>query len=191
MNLVVLYGPPAAGKLTVARSLSAVTGYGVLHNHLTFELVRTIYAPHDERFFPLNAELRLRMVTEGAEHGCPGLILTCVIAANSRSDTRFVHDVLQTISSHGGRACFVQLRCEAGELERRVTGPDRLAAGKQSSVKMLRAYLQRWDVLAAIPDVPSLLLDTTHLQPGEAAWRIARHLGLADRGPRRPLPDRS
>jgi hypothetical protein len=179
MNLVVLYEPPAVGKLTIARSLSTVTGYAVLHNHLTFDLVRTVYAPEDERFFPLNAELRLRIVREGAECRCPGLILTCVLAANSRNDIAFVRDVMDVVTSRAGHAHFVRLCCDVAELVHRVTGPDRLAAGKQAGVEVLRTYLQRWDVLGTIPGLPSFVLDTTHLQPDDAAHQIARHFGLA------------
>jgi hypothetical protein len=35
MDLVFLYGPPAAGKFTVGRELAAITGFGLFHNHLT------------------------------------------------------------------------------------------------------------------------------------------------------------
>ena len=143
MNLIVLYGPPAVGKLTVARSLSALTGYGVLHNHLTFDLVRTIYAPRDARFFPLNAALRLRIIREAVEQRCPGLILTCIFAANSENDAKFVREMRRTVSRHKGTVHFVRLHCEPVELERRVTRADRKAAGKQADVEMLRAYLER------------------------------------------------
>ena len=42
MRLVFLYGPPAVGKLTVAKALARLTGYKVFHNHLTIDLVASI-----------------------------------------------------------------------------------------------------------------------------------------------------
>ena len=39
MKLIVIYGPPAAGKLTVAKELSKLTGFKVLHNHITIDLI--------------------------------------------------------------------------------------------------------------------------------------------------------
>jgi hypothetical protein len=42
MNLLYLYGPPATGKLTVAKDVSALTGYHLFHNHLTLDLAREI-----------------------------------------------------------------------------------------------------------------------------------------------------
>jgi hypothetical protein len=82
------------------------------------------------------------------------------------------------VSSRAGQTHFAQLRCEADELGRRVTRTDRKAAGKQAGVELLREYLERWDALGAIPDVPSLELDTTHLPPDEAARLIAGHFEL-------------
>ena len=38
MNLVLLYGPPAVGKMTVGAQLSQLTGYPLFHNHLTVDL---------------------------------------------------------------------------------------------------------------------------------------------------------
>ena len=38
MQFVVLYGRPAVGKLTVARELSALTGYAVFDNHLVVDV---------------------------------------------------------------------------------------------------------------------------------------------------------
>lgn len=43
MKLVLLHGPPAVGKLTVAKELSKLTGIPLFHNHLTRDMVEGIY----------------------------------------------------------------------------------------------------------------------------------------------------
>ena len=43
MKLIALYGPPGVGKLTIARVLAKTTGYKVLHNHLTIELLCALF----------------------------------------------------------------------------------------------------------------------------------------------------
>ena len=42
MRLVVLYGPPGVGKLTVGTELSELTGFKLFHNHLTVNLVTSV-----------------------------------------------------------------------------------------------------------------------------------------------------
>lgn len=43
MNLVLIYGPPAVGKLTVATELAQLTGFRLLHNHLIGDLARAVF----------------------------------------------------------------------------------------------------------------------------------------------------
>ncbi|MBA2608364.1 MAG: hypothetical protein H0U92_05475 [Actinobacteria bacterium] len=40
---VVIYGPPAAGKLTVAREVSERYGYALLDNHVTFDFALRLF----------------------------------------------------------------------------------------------------------------------------------------------------
>ena len=42
MKLIVIYGPPAAGKLTVSKELSRITGYKVFHNHLAIDFIESV-----------------------------------------------------------------------------------------------------------------------------------------------------
>lgn len=46
MRLVVLYGPPGAGKLSIARELAQLTSLKLLDNHLFFNIAIRLY----ERF---------------------------------------------------------------------------------------------------------------------------------------------
>ena len=43
MRLVVLYGPPGVGKLTVGGELATLTGFRLFHNHLTVNLATAIF----------------------------------------------------------------------------------------------------------------------------------------------------
>ena len=42
MKLIVLYGPPAAGKYTIAKAVAEKTGYKLFHNYLTVDLLKSV-----------------------------------------------------------------------------------------------------------------------------------------------------
>jgi hypothetical protein len=42
VKFVVIFGPPAAGKMTVGRELAALTGWRLFHNHRTYASRGTI-----------------------------------------------------------------------------------------------------------------------------------------------------
>ena len=43
MKLILIYGPPGVGKLSVAKELKQLTGFPVLHNHLVADLIWSIF----------------------------------------------------------------------------------------------------------------------------------------------------
>jgi hypothetical protein len=44
MKLILLYGPLAAGKLTIAKEIARLTGFKVFHSHLSVNLVEAIFS---------------------------------------------------------------------------------------------------------------------------------------------------
>ncbi|HEY5442147.1 MAG TPA: hypothetical protein VIJ68_01265 [Candidatus Saccharimonadales bacterium] len=48
MKLIIIYGPPAAGKHTVGQKLSELTGYKFFYNHLTVDVVRALFDDEDQ-----------------------------------------------------------------------------------------------------------------------------------------------
>ena len=47
-TLCLVYGPPAVGKLTVAKEIAARTGYRLVHNHVSIDPVLSILGWDDE-----------------------------------------------------------------------------------------------------------------------------------------------
>ena len=78
MRLVYLYGPPAVGKLTVARELSALTGFKLMHNHLTVNLVKSLFPFNSDPYLRLVRQFRNAMLAEAARVGVD-LIMTGAI----------------------------------------------------------------------------------------------------------------
>ena len=78
MYFVMLFGPPAVGKMTVGRELSRLTGYRLLHNHMTVEPVLDIFPFGSPPFTRLVSEFRRRILEEAIAAELPGLVFTMV-----------------------------------------------------------------------------------------------------------------
>src|SRR5262245_42758915 len=97
-RLVFLYGPPAVGKLTVARAIAEQDDVRVLHNHVTFDAVAEVLAPGTLTFWAALDKIRLDLVTAAAGEGID-LVYTFVFAPG---DEAHVDDVVRAYESAGG-----------------------------------------------------------------------------------------
>lgn len=79
MTFVLLYGPPAVGKLTVAKELAKLTGFKVFHNHLSIDLVETVFPRGTPSFGRVGKAIR-ELVFEEAARENVSLIFTYVYA---------------------------------------------------------------------------------------------------------------
>ena len=181
MRLVFLYGPPGAGKLTVARELAALTGFRLFHNHLTVDLVESVFPRGSEAFGPLVHRFRRETFAAAAREGVD-LVFTFVYA--HPEDEPGVRALLEPVLASGGAVHFVQLTCPREELLARVAGELRWAYRKLTDPAAVGALLDRHDLTAAVPFAESLRLDTAAVPPAEAARRGRR--GRAGRPRVRP-----
>src|SRR5262252_4752756 len=76
MRLVVLCGPPGVGKLSVARELAGRSGYRLFHNHLTVDLLESLFEFGSAPFVELRERLWLELLGRAADEGVTGVIFT-------------------------------------------------------------------------------------------------------------------
>ena len=67
MKLIFLHGAPAVGKLTVAEELARLTGFRLFHNHLTVDLVTSLFPFGSEPFIALREQIWLAAFREAAQ----------------------------------------------------------------------------------------------------------------------------
>lgn len=174
MQLIVLYGAPGVGKLTVAQELAKLTGYKVLHNHLTVDLVTALFPFGSEQQTRLTTEFRLTMIHEAALAGIPGVIFTMVYGAGS--DDAHFKDIIDTTESAGGTVVPVLLVCAIDTLRKRLGDESRAKYGKIRDVNLLDTLMSKEDFDVPYPDADGLTIDTTARTPGEVALHICEYL---------------
>jgi hypothetical protein len=167
-RLLFLYGPPAVGKLTVARAVEARLGFRVLHNHVTIDAVAQVLPFGSPAFWRIVGGLRRDLVEAAAREGVD-LVYTFVYAPGDEPD---IDRVAGAFEGAGGSVTFVRLTAPRNELLRRVVEPGRRMHGKIGDVATLERILSEHDVFAAVPGRESTTLDLGSLSPDEAAQQI-------------------
>ena len=176
MKLVVLYGPPGVGKLTVARILAKKAGYKVLHNHLTIELLCSLFDWGSKPYNELVKKYRLELLEMAAKHRVGGVITTFVYGAEA--DDKEIRALIRRMKLHRVQLYFVKLECTQRELERRIGHHSRKAFTKIRHVKNLRDLMKKFDVKSTIPFGNNFVIDTTTLTPVKTAEKINKHFAL-------------
>jgi tRNA uridine 5-carbamoylmethylation protein Kti12 len=175
MKLVFIYGPPASGKLTVAKELAKLTGFRIFHNHVSIQFVESLFEFGTRPFWRLTNKYRTEMIEEAAREGVD-TIFTFVYGKTT--DDPFVRRVVRKVNAHGGKVCFVRLHCDRDELERRVGNKARRSLGKIATKKVLSDIFKRFELDWEVPFQPNLTIDTTRQSPKRAANTIARYYHL-------------
>jgi hypothetical protein len=173
MQLVFIHGPAACGKFTVASEFAALSGMRLFHNHLTVDLVASLFDFGSEPFVRLRESIWLDAFREAAAQR-RSLVFTFNPEATVQPD--FPDRTCETVRAEGGEVVFVELTCSEEEIEARIENESRAKFGK---LRSLSRYRELRDAGAfsypALPEA-ALVLDTGSLAPRDAAERIADHL---------------
>ncbi len=176
MKLVFLYGPPAVGKLTIARKLSEITNFKLFHNHLAVDIVTSIFDFGSDEYYRLAAKVRMTIFEEAAQSNLEGMIFTYVYA-KPRNDL-FISQIVRVVEQGGGEVCFVQLQCDRSDLERRVLSESRKEYGKITSVEKLNELLNRLDLFSQVSYPRNLAINTSAISPLDSVERIILHFHI-------------
>jgi hypothetical protein len=189
-ELIVLFGPPAVGKMTVGRAVCAASDFRLFHNHHTIEPLHEIFGQRSPAFAALNAEFRRRVIEEAAANGVR-LVFTTVWNLAGERDADYVRALVAPYSDRGLPVRFVELCADLATRLDRNAGADRLAAKpskrdlvwseahireREAAFTMnTTADVSQEDGLPGhrvLADFSHLRLDTTDLAAGDAAARI-------------------
>jgi len=185
-TLIIIFGPPAVGKMTVGDAIARRTGLRLFHNHHTIDLALRFFEFGTPPFHRLVSEFRTRIFEEVAASTLPGMVFTYVWAFEDESDTRYVERVSAIFRSRGADVYLVELEATQGERLRRNETEFRLAEKPpKRNVAKSRAQLLELDAkhrlnsgdeLAGRPDY--MRIDNTALSADEVAERIIQRFGI-------------
>jgi len=176
MELIIIYGPPASGKLTVAKELEKITGFNVLHNHLTGDISSAIYNFGSKRYKKFVRKLR-KIILKEASKSEAKIIFTFVYGKGI--DDKFIKKLINISKKRKkNKISFIWLRCSKNELEKRVISPERTHHGKLGTKKELRKDFQKYNSFSKIPFIDSIEINNTRLSPKKTAKKIKKELNL-------------
>ena len=186
MKFVVIFGPPAVGKMSVGYELSKLTGFRLFHNHMTIELVLNFFDFGKPQFQTLVSEFRQRVFEEAAASDLPGLIFTYVWALDHESDRKFVERSCDIFRDQGADVYFVELEADLEERLKRNETEFRLSRKpSKRNIKGSRALLLEHDEKYRLnSDGDSFLednflkIDNTDLPAEKAARMIVDEFGF-------------
>lgn len=183
MKLVIIFGPPAVGKMTVGVELAKLTGLKLFHNHMLVEPVVALFGWGSPQYQRLVPEFRRRVFEEAAASDIHGLIFTFAWAFDLLSGKEQVDGISELFRKSNTDTYFIELEASLPERLKRNQSSSRLAEKpskrdlEDSTNYLLEADRKHRHTSRGDFPYPErhFKLDTTKLPASEAAARIVAH----------------
>ncbi len=134
-SVVFIHGPAAAGKHTIGTLVSAKLGLPLFHNHLTVDLVKTLFEFGTEGFVKLRAAIWL----ESFQAACDAK-QSFVFTFNPENTVNpsLIKELVSLVENSGGVVRYVELTCSDQEIVRRLGNESRRKFGKLTDAAVYR-----------------------------------------------------
>jgi hypothetical protein len=175
MKLIIIYGPPAAGKLTVASEIAELTGFKVFHNHLSIDFIKPVFDFGTPKFWDLVGRLRYEVIAEAAREGISLIHTFCY---EFGADDAHFRKLIAAAEDNGGEVHLVLLLCDDDERKRRIGNESRVKIGKLTDPGSINRPGKNINLTTPLPGRETLILDTTVASPHVSAEQIVIHFGL-------------
>ena len=184
-NLIVVCGPQAVGKMTVAEALRDKLHYSMMMNHDSIELSDRIFGFGTPAQKALNGAIRETVFSLAVLHNLD-LIFTFVCAFDLKEDVAYLKALEAQFTESGGQFYFVEL---SATLERRLERnetPHRMEMkpSKRNTEWSRRDILETAERFRLNTDegetlfLHHLKIDNTDLSPDEVTDRVIAAFGL-------------
>lgn len=168
MKLLLIYGPPAAGKLTVASKLADKSDFIVLHNHKTIDLYKEVMDFGTDEFWEKVSDLRFELVELAAKNNKNIIMTLCY----EPGDEHYIEKLKNIVKEYSSQIYYARLVCAADELKKRVTQESRKSHGKIKTVEEIEKSLKNHDYSQTINEPNSIVIDNNNVSADEVANKI-------------------
>ena len=175
MKLIIIHGPPAAGKLTVSRELARRTGFKVFHNHVSIDCVKSVFEFGSMPFWKVLKAIREETFAEAARSGISLIHTFCY--AKGPDDEQYER-MIECVEGNGGEVCSVLLHCDDEIRRKRIVADERKQIGKLTDPDSIDLSREQFDLFSPLPGRDTLSIDTGVVPPHDSAEMIIGYFGL-------------
>lgn len=190
MKCLMIFGPPAVGKMTVGRAIAEKTGYKLLHNHMSIDLILNFFEHGTPAFFRLDKLVRFSIMKEFAKTGENGFIFTFMWGfeenGEKTDDEKYIEEIEKIFADEGAETVFLELECGLEERLKRNTSTLRLEhkpskRDTEFTEKMMKENDKKYRLNSNEGELGSrkhLKINNEKLSPEEVANTAIKELGL-------------
>tara|TARA_B100000745_G_scaffold232494_1_gene156395 strand:+ start:108 stop:668 length:561 start_codon:yes stop_codon:yes gene_type:complete len=112
MKLVIITGPQAVGKMTVGHELEKITDLKLFHNHMTIELVVSLFdyeTPEAQKLIKLFRDEIFKTFASSDKYG---LVFTIICNFDDPAEWKRVKEISNFFSSENAEVCLVELEAD-------------------------------------------------------------------------------
>ncbi len=174
MKFIFIYGPPAAGKHTIAKPLAEQTGIALFHNHLVVDLVGSLFAFGTNPFARLREKLWLESFRAAIDQD-----LSLIFTFNPESSVRpgLINDIFALFREANASIHVIELICSDKTIESRLGNESRSRFGKLTNVDIYRDAMSNGGFTFDYHFEPGLTINTDQHSPESAVSEIRSWLG--------------
>lgn len=187
MDLIVIIGAGAVGKMTVGQELMKITDFRLFHNHMMIEPVLEIFGKFDGEVV---SKLREDIFDAFMKTEYQGMIFTFMWGFDIQSDWDYIKGVAERFEATGGTVYWVELvadqavRLERNKTENRLKNKASKRNLELSEERMIREET-KFRLVSRDGEIPFenyIKIDNTHLEPDETAKKIKQRFNLPGPG---------
>jgi len=172
---VLIYGPPGAGKLTVARFLADGYSMRLLDNHLSVDAALRLFDFGTPEFADVVERIRVILLQAAARAGLD--VVSTFVYAHLVDDDHLAR-LIAASERAGARVTLVQLSPSTEALKARVAASSRAGTSKITDPAVLGRIMVEFDLRTPARH-DDLVIDNTSLPALAVAQLVANHVGLA------------